>query len=224
MKNGKPLDQNPKIRIINREGWGIITISKATESDSGLYKCVLVNSFNAIETEANVTVYDVGEIEVKPTFTRISGNYFQSRVAFQSLIDFLVDYYRQEVDDYVIEIQVRGVPTPKLTWTRDGATLDVTNSDKLIVMREPEGVYKLCIHDPQKIDSGRFIIEAENKAGKEEIRRVVRFLGKEHYKYLPGIRHADPKKPHDDDGENVPVEEVVEPEPEDEEPLMVNID
>lgn len=92
-------------------------------------------------------------------------------------------------------------------------------------MREPEGVYKLCIHDPQKIDSGRFIVEATNKAGKEEIRRTIRFLGKEHYKYLPGIRHADPKAPHEkeeDDGLPVPAEEPAAPVPESDEPEMVN--
>lgn len=61
-------------------------------------------------------------------------------------------------------------------------------------MREPEGVYKLCIHDPNPLDGGRFIVQASNKAGKEEIRKLVKFLGKQHYKYLPGIYHADPKK------------------------------
>lgn len=120
----------------------------------------------------------------------------------------------------IIEIQVRGVPTPKLVWSRDGVELNVENSEKFLVMREPEGVYKLCIHDPQKLDGGRFVIEASNKAGKEEIRRVVKFLGKEHYKYLPGIRHADPKKPIEDDG-TVYVEPEKAPEPADEEPEMV---
>lgn len=121
----------------------------------------------------------------------------------------------------IIEIQVRGVPTPKLVWSRDGVELNVENSDKFLVMREPEGVYKLCIHDPQKLDGGRFIVEASNKAGKEEIRRVVKFLGKEHYKYLPGIRHADPKKPIEDDG-TIYVEPPAEAaDPVDEQPEMV---
>lgn len=122
-----------------------------------------------------------------------------------------LDYYRQEVDDLIIEVQVRGVPTPKLVWSRDGVELDVENSEKFFVMREPDGIYKLCIHDPQKMDGGRFIIEASNKAGKEEIRRTIRFLGKEHYKYLPGIHHADPKQPHEREEGDEP---FVEPEPE----------
>lgn len=76
MKNGKPIDQSPKLRIQSKEGWGIITIAKAAASDSGVYKCVASNSFNAIESVAKVVVYDVEEIEVKPTFTRITGELF----------------------------------------------------------------------------------------------------------------------------------------------------
>lgn len=99
-----------------------------------------------------------------------------------------------EVDDLIIEVQVRGVPTPKITWKRDGVELEIEkNPEKFFVMREPDGVYKLCIHNPQKIDSGRFMIEAKNSAGLEEIRTTVRFLGKDYYTYMPGIRHADKK-------------------------------
>lgn len=120
----------------------------------------------------------------------------------------------------IIEVQVRGVPTPTITFSRDGVQLEVENSEKFFVMREPEGIYKLCIHDPQKLDSGRFIIEATNKAGKEEIRRTIRFLGKDVNRYLPGIRHADPKKPHEAEEVFVPVEEAA-PEPESDEVMMV---
>lgn len=122
----------------------------------------------------------------------------------------------------IIEVQVRGVPTPKITWARDGVELEIENSEKFFVMREPEGIYKLCIHDPQKLDSGRFIVEASNKAGKEEIRRTIRFLGKEVNKYLPGIRHADPKKPREESDGVVFVEEEVVPEPESDEVMMVS--
>lgn len=107
-------------------------------------------------------------------------------------------------------------------WSRDGVELEVENNEKFLVMREPEGIYKLCIHDPQKMDSGRFIIEASNLAGKEEIRRTIRFLGKDHYKYLPGICHADPKKAHEkDENDDVVIEIQPEPEPQSDEPEMV---
>lgn len=127
----------------------------------------------------------------------------------------------------IIEVQVRGVPTPKITWSRDGVELDVENSEKFLVMREPEGVYKLCIHDPQKIDGGRFIVGASNSAGKEDIRCTIRFLGKDVCKYLPGIHHADPKKPHEvEEQETVVIEEApveAAAAPVDEEPEMVSL-
>lgn len=59
----------------NLDGFGILQILKAEERDSGVYKCVMANSFNVIESEALVTVYDIEEIEVKPTFTRITGKF-----------------------------------------------------------------------------------------------------------------------------------------------------
>lgn len=48
-------------------------IDKAVASDSGVYKCFASNSFNVIETEAKVQVYEIEEVAVKPTFTRITG-------------------------------------------------------------------------------------------------------------------------------------------------------
>lgn len=74
-KNGKPIEQSPRLRMTPKDGWGILTIAKAQATDSGLYRCVVSNSFNAIDTEAKVTVFDVEEVAVKPTFTRITGEF-----------------------------------------------------------------------------------------------------------------------------------------------------
>jgi hypothetical protein len=73
LKNGKPIEQSPKLRMPKRDGFGLLTIDKATSSDSGLYRCIASNSFNVIETEATVTIFDIEEVMVKPTFTRIKG-------------------------------------------------------------------------------------------------------------------------------------------------------
>lgn len=74
MKNGKPLDQSPEIRIQAKEGWGIVTIAKTKAKDSGVYRCIASNSFNVIESEAKVQIFDIEEVQVKPTFTRITGS------------------------------------------------------------------------------------------------------------------------------------------------------
>jgi hypothetical protein len=74
-KNGKPIEQSPELRIQTKDGFGIITIAKTKPKDSGVYKCVASNGFNCIESEAKVTVFQIEEVEVKPTFTRITGNF-----------------------------------------------------------------------------------------------------------------------------------------------------
>lgn len=114
---------------------------------------------------------------------------------------------------------------PTLTWSRDGAELDVKNNDKISVMREPNGVFKLCIHQPQRKDGGRFVIEASNSVGKEEIRQSIRFLGREAFLHTPGIYHADPKVQKEEDPSLANV--VIQPEEEDvpevdEGPMMVS--
>lgn len=73
LKNGKPIEQSPKLRMPKKDGFGIITIEKAQESDSGIYRCFASNSFNVVQTECKVTVFPIEEITVKPTFSRIKG-------------------------------------------------------------------------------------------------------------------------------------------------------
>lgn len=72
-KNDKTIEWSPQLRNVSKDGTGAITIANATERDSGVYKCVAQNGFNVIETQCNVTVFKIEEVEVKPTFTRIAG-------------------------------------------------------------------------------------------------------------------------------------------------------
>lgn len=72
-KNGKPLEQTPKLRVQGKEGFYLVTISKAEVSHSGIYRFVAINSFNTLESQAKVDIFNVENVEVKPTFTRITG-------------------------------------------------------------------------------------------------------------------------------------------------------
>lgn len=124
----------------------------------------------------------------------------------------------------ILEVQVRGTPAPTLTWKRDGADLDPKTNDQITVMREPNGVYKLCIHHPQKKDGGRFVVEASNSVGKEEIRQSIRFLGRDTFLHTPGIYHADPKTAKEEDPSlaNIVIQEEVEEVPDTDEVMMVS--
>lgn len=105
---------------------------------------------------------------------------------------FFTEFYNGTVNDLILEVQVRGNPTPKIKWFRDGIELQDTEGEKYFQMREPDGVHKLTIHDPQRMDEGRYMIEAENIAGKETIRHEIKKLNKEEYCHVYGIKYHDP--------------------------------
>lgn len=121
----------------------------------------------------------------------------------------------------MLEVHLRGVPRPTITWLKD--CLDVSNEEyfppgKYIIERAREGVWRLCIHNPVRQDSGRYVCEASNSAGKEEIRYQLNVKPTSDYTHVRGIAYADPrqKKNYDDEPELEPPKpkpKPIEPEP-----------
>uniref|UniRef100_A0A336MAS9 CSON014485 protein n=1 Tax=Culicoides sonorensis TaxID=179676 RepID=A0A336MAS9_CULSO len=175
-KNDKPLAWGQTIVNKSRDVHGCCEILKITMADAGEYLCVAKNPYNEIETKCKVTVYRDPKKQgdptlIKPTFGRV------------------MDHYDIVTGDIIIEVQVRGQPHPVLTWVRDGQKVEP--NEKYFFMREPDGVYKLCVHNPSLLDAGYYTVKAKNKAGEVQIKHKVEFLGKERYEHVPLIAHAD---------------------------------
>lgn len=200
-KNEKPVAWGQTVVNKSRDVHGCCEIIKITMQDAGEYSCVAKNPYNEIETKCKVTVYrnparGGDQTLVKPTFTRV------------------MDHYDIVTGDIIIEVQVRGTPHPTLTWVRDGQ--NVVPNEKYFFMREPEGVYKLCVHNPTFLDAGFYTVKAKNKAGEEQIKHKVEFLGKERYEHVPLIAHADKHLPAEEEEEQaveVPAEVIETPAP-----------
>uniref|UniRef100_A0A182UXM4 Ig-like domain-containing protein n=1 Tax=Anopheles merus TaxID=30066 RepID=A0A182UXM4_ANOME len=175
MKNGKPLVWSKSVVNATKVEFGCVRITPTTVADSGEYTAYAKNSFGEIECSCTVTVFATEkDIETVPTFTRV------------------IDYYDSLVDDLILEVHVRGVPDPKLTWERDG--MEFTNeTDRVIISREGNGVYRLSIHNPEKLDGGKWVVTAKNHAGEEKLKHSVTFKGREFYQsqLTHGIYHAD---------------------------------
>jgi hypothetical protein len=92
-----------------------------------------------------------------------------------------------------------------LKWYKDDE--EIMADERHIFEREPDGVYKLCIHKPDVEDSGKYRCTAKNVAGTAKVIHDVFFKGKKQAirASATGIRHADPK---------IPRVESPEPEPE----------
>uniref|UniRef100_A0A182QIC7 Ig-like domain-containing protein n=1 Tax=Anopheles farauti TaxID=69004 RepID=A0A182QIC7_9DIPT len=175
MKNGKPLVWSKNVINATKAEFGCVRITPTTVADSGEYTALAKNSFGEIECTCTVNVFATEtDIETVPTFTRV------------------IDYYDSVVDDLILEVHVRGVPDPKLSWERDG--VEFTNeTDRVIISRQGDGVYRLSIHNPEKLDGGRWVVTAKNRAGEEKLKHSVTFKGREFYQsqLTHGIYHAD---------------------------------
>uniref|UniRef100_A0A182K136 Ig-like domain-containing protein n=1 Tax=Anopheles christyi TaxID=43041 RepID=A0A182K136_9DIPT len=175
LKNGKPLVWSKSVVNATKVEFGCVRITPTTVADSGEYTAYAKNSFGEIECSCTVNVFATEkDIETVPTFTRV------------------IDYYDSLVDDLILEVHVRGVPDPKLTWERDG--MEFTNeTDRVIISREGNGVYRLSIHNPEKLDGGKWVVTAKNHAGEEKLKHSVTFKGREFYQnqLTHGIYHAD---------------------------------
>jgi Immunoglobulin I-set domain len=96
-------------------------------------------------------------------------------------------------DDLVLEVHIRGNPKPTLQWFKDDA--EIFPDERHIFEREPDGVYKLCIHRPDVEDSGKYKCVAKNVGGQAKVQHDVVFKGKKAAirSTAVGIRHADAK-------------------------------
>ncbi|XP_035890512.1 muscle M-line assembly protein unc-89 [Anopheles stephensi] len=175
LKNGKPLVWSKNVINATKGEFGSVRITPTTVADSGEYQAFAKNSFGEIECSCTVNIFATEkDIETVPTFTRV------------------IDYYDSLVDDLILEVHVRGVPDPKLTWERDG--VEFTNeTDRVIISRQGDGVYRLSIHNPEKLDGGKWVVTAKNSAGEEKLKHSVTFKGREFYQnqLTHGIYHAD---------------------------------
>lgn len=71
----------------------------------------------------------------------------------------------------IIECKVRGVPSPKISWLRDNAEIEM--DDRIQQIDHHDGVCELIINRPTRRDSGLYICCAQNSSGIEKSQHRV---------------------------------------------------
>lgn len=154
-KNDEQIQNGPKIRSRHMEGLCTLEITSATEEDNGVYKCWARDETGEASTFCKLEVYsDPGTGDVPPTFTRN-----------------IKDTYHGKINEVQLDCHVRGLPTPTITWVKDG--VKVEPSDKYQQVEHDDGTIELFIMDPSPNDSGKYVCQAENREGKAEIVHMV---------------------------------------------------
>ncbi|XP_048833472.1 hemicentin-1 isoform X1 [Brienomyrus brachyistius] len=140
LKNGKSLQASPRVRILSNGRY--LQINNAELRDRAQYTCVASNIAGNTTREFNLGV------NVPPTI--------------QEGAPVLSVKVGQPV---VLECNVSGVPTPRITWRKHGAVLAGNNPRYTLVDNG-----SLHIHSAQVTDTGRYLCMATNQAGTQRKR------------------------------------------------------
>ncbi|XP_009958752.1 PREDICTED: hemicentin-1-like, partial [Leptosomus discolor] len=138
-KNNRPFTSAASAAFLNRGQ--VLQIEGAQISDTGIYKCVAVNTAGTAELFYSLQVH------VPPS---ISGSSDMLTVVVNNLVR--------------LECEARGIPAPVLTWLKDGSPVS-SFSNGLQVL---SGGRVLALTSAQISDTGKYTCVAVNAAGESQ--------------------------------------------------------
>ncbi|KAI5632857.1 immunoglobulin i-set domain-containing protein [Phthorimaea operculella] len=157
-KDGKPLTPSEKI-LLTCDGKRVgLEINPVELPDSGVYSVKLVNPLGEDESEGKI---NVRKVYMPPTFS-------QKFSDLQQLPTF----------DAKFPARVSGVPTPEITWYKNGEPL--RHNDKYNIKRDGDACC-LYVRDLKPEDAGKYKCVAKNREGEascEANLEVVDKIGK----------------------------------------------
>ncbi|XP_068547343.1 hemicentin-1 isoform X4 [Anas acuta] len=146
LKNGELLEGTPRVRILSSGRY--LQINNADLSDAASYTCVASNIAGKMTREFVLTVHVAPTIRSSPQTTVVHIN-----------------------ASAVLECIAEGVPTPRITWRKDGVVFTGNNTRYSIL---EDG--SLHIHSAHVTDTGRYMCMATNTAGTERKRIDLQVL------------------------------------------------
>lgn len=174
LKDEQPIVYSPKCRQNNQNGLCTLELASVTVADTGVYKCYARNQNGEASTSANLEVYasDVSA-DLAPTFTR-----------------GMKELYNSKINEINITCHVRGKPTPAITWSKDGVTIEPNEKYQLI--EHDDGLCELNISDCTRQDNGKYVCQADNRAGKADTTHIVQVQIREQRSSLVSLKDLPP--------------------------------
>ncbi|TMS20257.1 Hemicentin-1, partial [Larimichthys crocea] len=186
LRNGLPLPVSSHIRLLS--AGQVLRITRTQVSDSGTYTCVASNRAGVDNRHYNLQVHGESENITRSSNAQVNdtGRYtcVANNTAGQTSRHFnlkVLDPPRIKgsgvpaevsvVVNNVLELQCEasGIPTPSLTWLKDGRPLPQTNSLRLL-----RGGEVLRVASAQLEDTGRYSCLANSPAGDDDKEFLVR--------------------------------------------------
>ncbi|KAF8768294.1 Obscurin like protein [Argiope bruennichi] len=140
-KDGKPLVNGDRVKIVGKAGKQSLEIANCKPTDSGSYSCVITNDLGNQAEFSNVVV------KASPTFTKGMEN-----------VEGL------EGDTLKFNVEINGNPKPTIKWLKDGKELTI-DGQRIKVTEEENNSYTLTIQKVTAADVGAYTCEIRNEHG-----------------------------------------------------------
>lgn len=135
----------------NRVATLVVTSSEKSE---GLYQCIASNEHGEAQTSCNL------EIQLKPIVT---------------IPEKDINQKRRVGEQWSVTATIKGIPTPSITWYRNGSRIE---KSKEIQITSTEESSTITISQLERTHTGKYTIEAQNKAGTSTVELSLRVYGK----------------------------------------------
>uniref|UniRef100_A0A9J8AVV0 Myopalladin n=1 Tax=Cyprinus carpio carpio TaxID=630221 RepID=A0A9J8AVV0_CYPCA len=178
---GKELENSPDIQIIANGERHTLIIAEAFEEDTGRYSCFASNFYGTDSTSAEIY------IEGASSSDSDEEKHFQDVLAVESQL-------------IVLECRVKGIPSPKVDWYREGTLIEDSPDFRILQkkprsMAESEEICTLVIAEVFPEDSGTFTCIASNKYGTVSSTAVLRVKVTSMPSVIPTIPITQPGGP-----------------------------
>ncbi|VDK40947.1 unnamed protein product, partial [Gongylonema pulchrum] len=141
------VDEMEKVTVKVEGNRSVLTIQNAKLEESGRYSVEIVNSEGKETSSADVTVEVVAKA---PEFT-----------------EKLLDVEIKELETVELKVTATGVPTPEISWYKDGVPIQV-DSERILVKEGEAGQHILIVKQARLEDAGSYSCKATNKVGADE--------------------------------------------------------
>ncbi|XP_041975025.1 obscurin-like isoform X3 [Aricia agestis] len=115
-----------------------LVIKNVTQADAGEYQVTASNELGEDTTTMNLIVKAAPKIKKKiENQTCMAGS------------------------EHTVTIQIEGTPSPDVTFYKDG--VEIKSSERIVIVKESEEIYKITIKDAKLTDTGSYSVVAKNE-------------------------------------------------------------
>ncbi|VVC32965.1 Hypothetical protein CINCED_3A023493 [Cinara cedri] len=189
LRNGRRVDV-----ITDHDGNLELRIARVTKRDSGAYAVNVSNDTGTVESRCDVTV-----VETRHQRDTGSEQISSTNQLYSEKPKFVVKPKFQEVEEgreVIIDSEIVGDPSPKITWLRDGLKPEYYRDSAEFLCVSDGNVHRLKIAHAKLTHTGTYTLLAENPHGqiKALISLQVYSTGHCKKKMENGIEHATVEK------------------------------